>query len=331
MNNKILFLSEFQPVHMGLEKVLQENISKDIIEVLFCIDWAYRKLSDETPFSTKEREDMISILMKKHNVQYNFLHLRDEDTDEWRALSIKNMLQPLSWITVLSDNKKTHEIVSWLWYDGKEVDSRWYTPGILRNQIASGHISALQHKIPQDIVDYIWSINWFERSRNMKINVFHGPSITVDVIARNKKWEIAIIDRWREPFGKALPGWFIDYAEWGSTAAARECIEETNTVWIFATTHHQAMVEKKISELLAKNEKQYPYEQQPFYVMTDPNRDKRGHLMTLWYIIDVQNANELTALDDAAWVQFMDPYVALDHSEIFTDHKTIIAAYIAQL
>jgi hypothetical protein len=41
------------------------------------------------------------------------------------------------------------------------------------------------------------------------------------------------------------------------------------------------MVEKKISELLAKNEKQYPYEQQPFYVMTDPNRDKRGHLMTL--------------------------------------------------
>jgi ADP-ribose pyrophosphatase YjhB (NUDIX family) len=60
------------------------------------------------------------------------------------------------------------------------------------------------------------------------------------------------------------------------------------------------MVEKKISELLAKNEKQYPYEQQPFYVMTDPNRDKRGHLMTLGYIIDVQNANELTALDDAA-------------------------------
>jgi hypothetical protein len=55
-----------------------------------------------------------------------------------------------------------------------------------------------------------------------------------------------------------------------------------------------------MSELIAQNTQQYSYEQQPFYVMTDPNRDKRGHLMTLGYIIDVQNTNELKALDDAA-------------------------------
>jgi hypothetical protein len=65
--------------------------------------------------------------------------------------------------------------------------------------------------------------------------------------------------------------------------------------------------------------------------MTDPNRDKRGHLMTLGYIIDVTNAHELEALDDAKGVQFMDPHTALSHPDIFADHKTLIAAYIAQL
>lgn len=331
MTNKLLVLSEFQPLHFWFERTLIENLSKNIVEVLFCIDWAHRKLSDETPFSTREREEMIRLMIKKYNVKYSFFHLRDEDTDEWRENAIRTLLQPLSWIRVLSDNKKTHEIITWLWFEVQEIYTKWFTPGILRNQIAAGHIEALRNKIPQNILDYIIAIDWYDRSKSMKINLFHWPSITVDIIARNEKWEIAIIDRGGEPFGKALPWGFIEYWDSGETTAAKECVEETNMIWNFASTQNQITVKDKIANLISKNNIRYWYEQQPFYVMTDTQRDKRGHMITLWYIIDVTNSNEMKALDDATWLEFIDPYVALTHPEILSDHKVLISAYIAQL
>lgn len=331
MNNTLLIISEFEPVHLWLEKILQEKISKDIAEVLFCIDGAYRKSSDETPFTTHEREEMIRIMMKKFDVKYNFLHLRDEDTDEWRKASIDTILKPYAWATVLSENDITNNIVNELWHNWKNIRSRRYIPGVLRNQIASWHVDALQAKIQKEILDYIESINWYERSREMKIHLFHWPSITVDIIARNEKWEIAIIDRGWEPHWKALPGWFIEYWDSGETTSAKECGEETNMKGNFASTDHQTVIKKKISELISENNIQYWYEQQPFYVMTDTQRDKRWHLITLWYMIDVTNPDEIDALDDADDVQFMDPYVALHHPQVLPDHKVLIAAYIAQL
>ncbi len=331
MNNKLLILSEFLPVHLWLEKVLQENISKEIAEVLFCIDGAHRKLSDETPFSTHEREEMIRIMMEKFNVKYSFLHLRDEDTDEWRKVSIDTILKPHAWATILSENDMTNAIVNNLWYNWKNIRSRRYIPGVLRNQIASGHIDALHTKIQWDVLDYIESINGYERSREMKITLFHWPSITVDIIARNEKWEIAIIDRGWEPHGKALPGWFIEYGDSGETTSAKECGEETNMKGNFASTHNQITVKEKIANLISESNIKYWYEQQPFYVMTDTQRDKRWHLITLWYIIDVTNPDEIMPLDDADNVQFMDPYVALNHPQVLPDHKVLIAAYIAQL
>lgn len=122
------------------------------------------------------------------------------------------------------------------------------------------------------------------------------PSITTDgVILKDK--QILLIKRKNEPFkGKwALPGGFVEYGEKTEDAVIREVSEETG-------------LKTKIRTLAG--------------VYSDPNRDPRGHIITIIYVLDIVEGN-VKAGDDASDVKFFDvhqlPALATDHNKIIND------------
>jgi len=122
------------------------------------------------------------------------------------------------------------------------------------------------------------------------------PSITTDGIILKDK-QILLIKRKNEPFkGKwALPGGFVEYGEKTEDAVIREVSEETG-------------VKTKIRTLAG--------------VYSDPNRDPRGHIITIIYVLDIVEGN-VKAGDDASDVKFFDvhqlPALATDHNKIIND------------
>jgi 8-oxo-dGTP diphosphatase len=122
------------------------------------------------------------------------------------------------------------------------------------------------------------------------------PSITTDGIILKDK-QILLIKRKNEPFkGKwALPGGFVEYGEKTEGAVIREVSEETG-------------LKTKIRTLAG--------------VYSDPNRDPRGHIITIIYVLDIVKGN-VKAGDDASDVKFFDvhqlPALATDHNKIIND------------
>jgi len=122
------------------------------------------------------------------------------------------------------------------------------------------------------------------------------PSITTDGIILKDK-QILLIKRKNEPFkGKwALPGGFVEYGEKTEDAVIREASEETG-------------LKTKIRTLAG--------------VYSDPNRDPRGHIITIIYVLDIVEGN-VKAGDDASDVKFFDvhqlPALATDHNKIIND------------
>ena len=123
-----------------------------------------------------------------------------------------------------------------------------------------------------------------------------SPKLTVDgVILKEKK--ILLIKRKNKPFkGKwALPGGFVEYGERVEESVIREVYEETG-------------LKTKINDLIG--------------VYSDPNRDPRGHTISVVYILDIKDG-ELKSGDDAADVKFFNlkelPELAFDHDIIISD------------
>lgn len=122
------------------------------------------------------------------------------------------------------------------------------------------------------------------------------PRITTDgaIIKDNK---ILLIKRKNNPYkGKwALPGGFVEYKERVEDAVVREVFEETG-------------LKTKIRDLIG--------------IYSDPNRDPRGHTITIVYFLDILSG-ELNSGDDANDVNFFDlkdlPQLAFDHNIILKD------------
>lgn len=121
--------------------------------------------------------------------------------------------------------------------------------------------------------------------------------LTVDIVlfkATSEGTFVLLIQRKNEPCKLcwALPGGFVDENENPDTAAARELFEETS---IKATL-------------------------QQLQVFGKPNRDPRGHVVSVAYIGWVDNSVLALAADDAlnaCWFNVSDlPQLAFDHEEI---------------
>ena len=125
------------------------------------------------------------------------------------------------------------------------------------------------------------------------------PMVTTDIIVFNTIIDltsILLIKRLNEPFKNnwALPGGFVDKDEPLLDAANRELEEETG--------------------LKNLNLKQ-------FYTFGNPNRDPRGHTISVVFLTHISNSKiSARAGDDAKEVQWFNinslPHLAFDHQEI---------------
>lgn len=120
--------------------------------------------------------------------------------------------------------------------------------------------------------------------------------VTVDVLVINKKTtEILLIKRLNEPFKNywALPGGFVDEGEDLEQAARRELFEETN------------IETDEMTQIGAFGK---------------PNRDPRGHMISVAYQTDLIENQIVKAKDDAKevkWFSINDlPELAFDHLDI---------------
>ena len=127
---------------------------------------------------------------------------------------------------------------------------------------------------------------------------FPSPHLTVDGIILHKN-RIVLIRRKTSPFKNcyALPGGFVDYGETVENAAIREVKEETG-------------LETKIKNL--------------FGIYSDPERDPRGHTVTVVYCLKVVGG-KLKSGSDAVGVKLFSlnnlPELAFDHQKILEDFK----------
>ena len=125
---------------------------------------------------------------------------------------------------------------------------------------------------------------------------YKNPKLTVDGIIINDD-KILLIKRKNEPFKDkwALPGGYVEYGETVEDAVLREISEETN-------------LSVGIKELLG--------------VYSSPDRDPRGHTVTIAFILNVKSG-DVKCGDDAADAKFFEkrklPDLSFDHDKIIED------------
>jgi 8-oxo-dGTP diphosphatase len=122
------------------------------------------------------------------------------------------------------------------------------------------------------------------------------PRITVDGIVINSA-RVLLVQRKNDPFKGfwALPGGFVEYGETTEEAVIREFQEETGL---------KTVIKKLVG------------------VYSAPDRDPRGHTISVVYELDVVGG-QFKAGDDAADVNFFNiqrlPSLSFDHKKIIMD------------
>jgi 8-oxo-dGTP diphosphatase len=121
------------------------------------------------------------------------------------------------------------------------------------------------------------------------------PKLMVDVVIPSEKG-VVLIRRGSEPFAGqwALPGGFVEVGETVKEAAVREAAEETGLA-------------VEVSRLVG--------------VYSDPERDPRGHNVSVAFLAQVLSG-QMQAASDASEVDVLDPEsvdLAFDHRRIITD------------
>jgi 8-oxo-dGTP diphosphatase len=122
------------------------------------------------------------------------------------------------------------------------------------------------------------------------------PSLAADCVVFDPQGRLLLIRRKNPPFqGQyALPGGFVEYGETTEQAAARELLEETG-------------LEARALDLIG--------------VYSDPQRDPRGHMVSIAYLVRVETFAP-QAGDDAAQAEFVSDW---QHQALAFDHSTIAA------
>lgn len=109
---------------------------------------------------------------------------------------------------------------------------------------------------------------------------------------------IVLIERGKEPFGKALPGGKVEYGESVEHAIRREMKEETDL------------------DL---------YELRQFHVYSEPNRDPRWHTVEVTHLAKAYQTPK--AGDDAAQA-FVVPLESIPWKDLTFDHEQILKDYL---
>jgi len=129
----------------------------------------------------------------------------------------------------------------------------------------------------------------------MRKKMQEGPFLTVDGIVEYRGG-IVMVERSNPPFGWALPGGFVDYAESAESAVVREIKEETNLDFV---------------------------DIRQFKVYSQPQRDPRFHTVSV--VFTGKGKGTLKASSDAKNVKIFKPnrlpqIIAFDHRRIIQDY-----------
>lgn len=126
---------------------------------------------------------------------------------------------------------------------------------------------------------------------------YKKPSITVDVVILNKNKEFILIKRKNSPYKNywAIPGGFVEYGETVERAAIREMKEETN-------------IDVDLENIIG--------------VYSDPDRDPRGHTITVAFY-GFGNIKNMKADSDAKDIDIFS-YDDLDNITLAFDHEKIL-------
>jgi len=127
------------------------------------------------------------------------------------------------------------------------------------------------------------------------------PLVAVDAVIRFKKGSIVLIRRKNPPFkGEfALPGGFVEVGETVEDACIREAYEETN-------------IRVTIKKLIG--------------VFSSPNRDPRGHNISIAFLCEPLTGSEKPlAKDDAESLEIVN-FTDISSLQLAFDHKDIINA-----
>lgn len=136
------------------------------------------------------------------------------------------------------------------------------------------------------------------------------PAVTADCIVITRDREVLLIKRANEPFkgAWAFPGGFLEMDETTSDCAIRELKEETGL------------------------EVEDVYQVGTYDAV---NRDPRGRTISVAYVCVIDNAEEVTAADDAAKAQWWSldslPELAFDHEQILEDAQEIAQMMIEDI
>ena len=129
------------------------------------------------------------------------------------------------------------------------------------------------------------------------VEKYLNPKPTVDIVIYERERGLVLVDRKNPPYGNA----FIDLGESAEQAAVREAFEETN-------------LRVKLTGLLG--------------VYSAPDRDPRQHTISIVFIAEPLNPDQLRAGDDAAKVAFYSmealPALVFDHAQILADFKGVL-------
>ena len=126
---------------------------------------------------------------------------------------------------------------------------------------------------------------------------YKTPSVTADIFIFDDDFNFILIKRGNDPFKDcwALPGGFVEYGESVENAAIREAKEETS-------------IDVELQDLVN--------------VYSEPDRDPRGHTITVAYTAK-GNFNNRKADDDACDIAIFSAE-KLDEIKIAFDHEKII-------
>ena len=126
---------------------------------------------------------------------------------------------------------------------------------------------------------------------------YKSPSVTCDIFIYDDDFNFILIKRKNDPFKDcwALPGGFVEYGESVETAAMREAKEETS-------------IDVELEGLVN--------------VYSEPDRDPRGHTVTVAYIAK-GDISEMKADSDAKEIGIFSAE-KLDDIDIAFDHYKII-------